>query len=237
MRCQNKAVSRRFVVAFPKGDISRSSSHNRFDCCIYTHSSDSPNHRTTSIRELLISRLLHSSEKYPKVKQAYTTSIALRICHTQVSATRSCAQNSPLPLKVITCAALVLVCKLTLFSAMFSTSIFIVEADLHDKPATHSSSSNNNSTNSGIRIEINIKTLTPAHTTKNNKAPVKTNYYHCFLFNPIPKPVPVLEPPTSETVDDALGPKPEPIPGLSTPAPISWKVLWASWSAPTNPTI
>ncbi|KAH0148156.1 hypothetical protein KCU67_g11566, partial [Aureobasidium melanogenum] len=136
----------------------------------------------------------------------------------------------------------------TFHSAMFSTSIFIVEADLHDKPATHTSISSNNkssSNNNGIKSDSDTKAMSPTSTTKNNEAPVETNPFHSFLFNPIPKPEPVPEPPTSETVDDALGPKPEPIPRPPTPtpepyppsAPISWKVLWASLSAPTNPSV
>ncbi|KAH0336338.1 hypothetical protein KCU81_g8616, partial [Aureobasidium melanogenum] len=117
--------------------------------------------------------------------------------------------------------------------AMFSTSIFVVEADLRDKPATHDSSSNRSNSNSN---NIDTEAMPPTPSTKNNKAPVKTTSSHCFLSAPIPKPEPVPEPPTSETVDDALGPKPEPISRPPTP-PVSWKVLWASLSAPTNPAV
>ncbi|KAG9908518.1 hypothetical protein KCU94_g3195, partial [Aureobasidium melanogenum] len=119
-----------------------------------------------------------------------------------------------------------------LVQAMFSTSIFIVEADLHDTPATHNSSSSNNSrsnnsSNNSNDATFGTDTITDTKVTKNNKAPVKTKSSHRFLFNPIPKPEPVPEPPTSETVDDALGPKPEPVPRPPTPgscppaAPIS----------------
>ncbi|KAH0027384.1 hypothetical protein KCU78_g3982, partial [Aureobasidium melanogenum] len=121
--------------------------------------------------------------------------------------------------------------------AMFPTSIFVVEADLHDKPATHSNSNNNKGT-----ISV-TDTITDTKGNQNNKVSVKTASSRRFLFNPIPKPEPVHEPPTSETVDDPVGPKPEPIPRPPTPdpcpppAPISWKVLWASLSAPTNPSV
>lgn len=133
---------------------------------------------------------------------------------------------------------------------MFSASIFVVEADLHDKPATTNSSKSNSNNNNGIsradmttNNDINIKAKSTTPTTMNNKAPVKTTSANGFLPTPVPKPEPVSELPTSETVDDALGPKPEPIPRPHTsdpyppPAPISWKVLWASLSAPINPSV
>ncbi|KAG9527473.1 hypothetical protein KCU93_g5177, partial [Aureobasidium melanogenum] len=111
--------------------------------------------------------------------------------------------------------------ELTFLSAMFSASIFIVEADLHDKPATHNTNnnSNNNNENSSNSNNSNNRkdpvsgadTAADTKGNQNNEAPVKTNSIHSFLFNPIPKPEPIPEPPTSETVDDALGPKPEPI--------------------------
>ncbi|KAH0370259.1 hypothetical protein KCU65_g2644, partial [Aureobasidium melanogenum] len=121
---------------------------------------------------------------------------------------------------------------------MFYTSIFVVEADLHDKSAPHNNGSNRSNCNSNniVTKTIDTKAMTPTSTTKNNKAPVKTNLSHRFLFNPIPKLEPVPEPPTSETVDDALGPEPEPISRPPTP-PISWKVLWAPLCAPTNPSV
>ncbi|KAG9603595.1 hypothetical protein KCU77_g2546, partial [Aureobasidium melanogenum] len=130
---------------------------------------------------------------------------------------------------------------------MFSTSIFVVEVDLHDKPATHSSSSsssrsNSNSNNNKGTISV-TNAITDTKGNQNNKVSVKTASSRRFLFNPIPKPEPVHEPPNSETIDDPLGPKPEPIPCPPTPdpcpppAPISWKVLWASLSAPTNPSV
>lgn len=136
---------------------------------------------------------------------------------------------------------------------MFSTSIFVVEADLYDKPATNNPSNNNDknnsklSSNSSNNRKDNISgadTVIDTKPTHNNKVPVKSNSDHGFLSAPIPKPVPVPEPPTSETVDDALSPKPEPVtPGLPTPvtyppsAPVSWKIFWASLSAPTNPSV
>ncbi|CAD0101434.1 unnamed protein product [Aureobasidium mustum] len=116
-------------------------------------------------------------------------------------------------------------------------------------PATHNSSSNNRSNSSkGNRNSKDAisgaDTVSDTEPTKNNKVPVKHNSTHGFLSTPVPKPEPVPEPPTSETVDDALGPKPEPIipgpptPGSSSPpAPVFWKVLWASLSAPTNPSV
>ncbi|CAD0038762.1 unnamed protein product [Aureobasidium pullulans] len=104
---------------------------------------------------------------------------------------------------------------------MFTTSITIVESDLHIKAPVK------NNGNNGHDLCLPVAKGTTNHDEVTNDT----------------KPEPVPELTTPEPVDGAVGPKPEPVPRPPTPdpypppAPIFWRLLWLQMLAPINPTM
>jgi hypothetical protein len=115
---------------------------------------------------------------------------------------------------------------------MFPSGIFVVEHDLHSTTPTKKDN-DNKPTGTGT---ADHKAITPISSTANgtedskatgpandNKAPTA-----------IPKPLPVPQPPSSDSVDAGQGPKPEPVARPPT-IPLSFKLIWATMMAPGNP--
>ncbi|THZ16741.1 hypothetical protein D6C90_09959 [Aureobasidium pullulans] len=144
------------------------------------------------------------------------------------------------------------------FPVMFTTSITIVESDLHIKTPIKNNG-NNGGTSNKTKAMISASPVAKGTTnhdevTNDTKVAGHSRPFAAptfwFLSSPIawslaftPKPEPVPELTTPEPVDGAVGPKPEPVPRPPTPdpypppAPIFWRLLWLQMLAPVNPAI
>ena len=141
---------------------------------------------------------------------------------------------------------------------MFTTSITIVESDLHIKTPIKNNG-NNGGTSNKTKAMISASPVAKGTTnyvevTNDTKVAGHSRPFapptFWFLSSPItwslaftPKPEPVPELTTPEPVDGAVGPKPEPVPRPPTPdpypppAPIFWRLLWLQMLAPVDPAI
>ncbi|THX00435.1 hypothetical protein D6D13_09527 [Aureobasidium pullulans] len=130
---------------------------------------------------------------------------------------------------------------------MFTTSITIVESDLHIKAPVKNNGNNGGTPN---KTKAMISAFPVAKGTTNHDEVINDTKVFWLLSSPIawslaftPKPEPVPELTTPEPVDGAVGPKPEPVPRPPTPdpypppAPIFWRLLWLQMLAPINPTM
>ncbi|CAC9891874.1 unnamed protein product [Aureobasidium pullulans] len=141
---------------------------------------------------------------------------------------------------------------------MFTTSITIVESDLHIKTPIKNNGNNGGTSNK-------TKAMISASPRRQGHYQPRRGYQRhqgCWSLSPLrcshllvpvlpiawslaftPKPEPVPELTTPEPVDGAVGPKPEPVPRPPTPdpypppAPIFWRLLWLQMLAPVNPAI
>ncbi|CAD0040565.1 unnamed protein product [Aureobasidium pullulans] len=122
---------------------------------------------------------------------------------------------------------------------MFTTSITIVESDLHIKTPIK----NNGNNGHDLCLPVAKGTTNHDEVTNDTKVAGHSRPFaaptFCLAFTPKPEPVPELT--TPEPVDGAVGPKPEPVPRPPTPdpypspAPIFWRLLWLQMLAPVNP--
>jgi len=139
---------------------------------------------------------------------------------------------------------------------MFTTGIYINEKDLDPKTPTNKTApkkpdppassaptktketmttppiSNDTKDNKDNKVTTTTDGDKVTSATAINKAPGVNHY----ISMPIPKPDPIPNPPTSDSVDAGLGPRPEPVarpPSTSLP----FKLLWAMMVAPSNPSV